>query len=182
MSRIGLILAGGVFVLFMASCDVGDPPAAEQMLSLGLPVESAFRVDADTVVTVRMAGEKAELLIYRPHSFGGDEVNVWPAAMTSASGTEIGNGYSQRYDDRRNEGGPGYCYLFGAGTGPIGDIEVSDPEARWQIVNDEIDAWVIVMPEEEEQGGLDWQLIGPDGDLLDSGRGFPGLSYRCAES
>lgn len=151
------------------------------MRSLDLPAESALQVNEETTVTVRMAKGSPELLIYTPFSFGGDDAEAWPAEAVAGSGGRVGNGFSLGiYDDENSARGPGFCYVFGAGQGPISEIAIDDPAARWQIVNDEIDGWVIVMSEDAELGELDWQLIGPGGDVVHSGRGFPGQAYRCA--
>ena len=183
MLRVVGSLAACVVALALASCDHGTPPAAEQMSSMGLPAESALQVNEETVVTVRMAGEAPELLIFTPNRFGGDEMYAWPAASGAPGGLQVGNGFSLGiYNEDRDEYDPGFCYVFGAGQGPIEDVTVDDPAARSQVVNPEIGGWVIVMSEDEGVGELNWQLIGSAGDVIHDGRGFPGRSYMCANA
>jgi hypothetical protein len=146
------------------------------MSDLGLPVASALRVDEDTLVTVRMVSGVPELLIYTPFSFGGDEVHQWPAESGTINDRgAFGRGISLGpFNATRREYEFFYCYLFGAGQGPIRDIRLSDPAARWKLTNPEIDGWVIVIPNDEDFMELEWVLIGGDGGVIHSGIGFPG--------
>lgn len=139
-----------------------------------------MRVNEETLVTVRMQGGVAELLIFTPNRFGGDEFTAWPAEPSTSAGGQIGNGYSLKpEDDTRTDREPGICYVFGAAQGAVDDIVVDDPAARGQVVNPEIGGWVIVMPESEATTELDWQLVASAGDEIYSGRGFPGSSFLC---
>ena len=77
--RYARVLAACALGWGIAACDPGAPSAAEQMASLGLSIDSAMQVDEDTVVTVHLASDAPELLIYTPYKFGGDAVSPWPA-------------------------------------------------------------------------------------------------------
>jgi hypothetical protein len=178
-SRSVAYAGASLLALVLVACDPGYPPAAEQMANLGLPVDSAMQVDEETVVIVRLASGTPELLIYTPNPFGGDEVKAWPADDGTIGDGAIGTGTSlPPFDEQRREYPFFYCYLFGAGQGPIGDILLSNPAARWQITNPEIDGWVVVMSNDEDVKAFEWDLIGADGRIIHAGRGFPG-NYTC---
>lgn len=181
MLRSQPVVYAGAWLLALAlvACDPGTPPAAEQMASLGVPVDSAMQVNEETVVIVRLASGLPELLIYTPNRFGGDEVSAWPADDGTIGDGAYGSGTSlPPFDEERDEYPFFYCYLFGAGQGPIEDIVLSNPAARWQITNPEIDGWVVVMSDEEDVKALEWQLVGADGGVIHAGRGFSG-NYTC---
>ena len=180
IARVVAALLITVTMLALAACDPGMPTADEQMRSMGLPVESAMQVNEETVATVRMNAGSAELLIFTPDRFGGDELHTWPAEPSTSAGGQIGNGYSLvPEDDTRTDREPGICYVFGAAQGAVDDIVADDPTARGQVVNPEIGGWVIVMPESGATTELEWQLIASAGDVIYSGRGFPGSSFLC---
>jgi hypothetical protein len=150
------------------------------MRSLGLPVDSAMRVDDDTTVTVHMTSSGPELLIYTPYRFGGDQATAWLAddAHIGESGS-IGSGTSLGpFNDARREYEFFYCYVFGAGQGPVRDIVLSDSEARWQLTKPEINGWVIVLTDEADVSALEWEIVGIEDTTLHAGRGFPG-NYTC---
>jgi hypothetical protein len=167
-------------VIGLAACDLGRAPSIEdQMHSLGLPLDILMTVDEATQVTVRSKDGVPELLIFVTQTLGSSRPGINPAKRPTVNGGMVGDAISP---GPHIEGklGPAHLYLFGAGQGPITRVEVDEPVARAELVNPDVDGWVIVMPETVGVGTLGWSLIGPDGQpVFESvGIGLPDFGMK----
>ena len=154
------------------SCiDSGFPPLEEQLDRLKVPREQVLTVNDETRATVHLKDGQPELVIFTPYAFGGWEPHPFDADKATVGGGRIGSGSS--VGPRTGSGiGPGFRYIFGASQGPLSEVRVSTEGARSQIVNPDIGGWVIVFPDRYKLADIDWDLIGPDGGVLYSGRGL----------
>lgn len=90
VTYISRLTATLVFVLCVAACDEGDPTLEEHLSELGIARDSLVTVDEETLVTVFVHDAITELLVFRPHSFGGWELtrDVADCPAPLASGTQ----------------------------------------------------------------------------------------------
>lgn len=170
--HLGLTLALGLLLgLSPVACtDQGPPSTEEQMGTLGLPLDSLMDVDDDTQVTVNIQDGKPVLLVFTPHRFGGSDRKEWVGERPSVNGGLMGDARSSTELD--DQGVVRYEYLFGAGQGQLDMVMVDNPEARAQVVNPETGAWVIVVPDIVGVEGLEWDLVGPENEVIFSGIGW----------
>jgi hypothetical protein len=177
---VALRTAVALLLIFAASaCDQGLPSTEQQMRSLGLPMDSLVTIDENTQVTERVNEGVPELLMFTPAAFGGSVLTVNPATRPTVNGGMVGKGEygALQHEDRVL---PAVQYLFGAGQGPIGQVQVDEPTARAELVNREINGWLIVVDGTVVLDGLTWRLLDPDGAVLfDSvGLGLPGVGLK----
>jgi hypothetical protein len=177
MSRIltRRLLAALVLTVFLAACiDRGPPSTEDQMRSLGLPLDNLVTIDERTEVSIRSNDGTPELLVFVADVFGGSRLGVNPASRPTVNGGMVGDATSpgQSIDNQR---GPAHQYLFGAGQGPIARVETDEPEARVELVNPDIDGWLIVVPETVGADYVPWRLVGTDGAVVyaSAGIGMP---------
>ena len=173
MSRIltRRFLAALVLTVFLAACiDRGPPSTEDQMRSMGLPLDILVTIDERTEVTIRVNDGRPELLFFTADVFGGSRLGIVPAERPTINGGMVGDAGAQ--------------YLFGAGQGPITRVETDEPEARVELVNPDIDGWLIVVPETVGTGALAWRLIGPEGAAVYAsvGTGMPDWGMAVDEA
>ena len=171
-----------VLALVPTACiDRGPPSAEDQMRDLGLPFDNLLELDEEVHVTVRLNEGVPELLIFQADSFGGDRLGINPATEQTVNGGMVGDANSRgpRLDGIDGKHGLLRRYLFGAGQGPISSVEVDEPEAQVELVNPEVDGWVIIVPETVGVATLPWRLIGDDGTVIfeSVGTGMPGSAF-----
>lgn len=154
----------------VACVDQGPPSTEEQMGTLGLPLDSLMDVDDTTQVAINIQDGKPVLLIFTPHRFGGSDRKEWIGERPSVNGGLMGDARSSTELD--DQGVVRYEYLFGAGQGPIESVVVTNPAARAEVVNPETGAWVIVVPATVGVEGLEWDLVGPENEVVYSGIGW----------
>jgi hypothetical protein len=147
------LTAALVVTIVVAACiDRGPPSTEEQMRSMGLPLDILVTIDERSEVTIRSNDGTPELLFFTADVFGGSRLGVVPAERPTTNGGMVGDAGTE--------------YLFGAGQGPIARVETDESEARVELVNPDIDGWLIVVPETVGTAALPWRLIGPDGVAL----------------
>jgi hypothetical protein len=173
--RLAIVLA---MVLCVPGCDAGDPSLEEHLSELGLEEESLVTVNEHTLVTVYVRDGTTELLVFRPHSFGGWELTRDVASCPAPGGGVQDAGFSDgaEIDGQQH---PAYNYYFG--TMPsLNGIRTDGTEARWEIVDPSVGSWVIFVPEQRAER-LTWVLLGRGDEELDAGRGTAVAFEFCPE-
>lgn len=165
-------------VLCLAACDRGDPSLEEHLSELGLGKESLVTVNEQTLVTVYVHDGITELLVLRPHSFGGWELNRDVASCPAPGGGVQDAGFSDgaEIDGKQH---PAYSYYFGVKPS-LDTIRTDGTEARWEIVDPSVGSWVIFVPEQRAER-LAWALLGSDGEQLDASKGTAVAFEFCPE-
>jgi len=170
--KVAPVLIVLISTMVASGCDPGLPSAEDQMRRMGVPLNAVMEVNEETKVTLWLHDGKPEFVIFNPYPFGGWEPHPWLADLPTVGGGEMGGQAYSLGPAHEATGGlpagfdPGFCYLFGAGQGPIKEVHVSSPDARWQIVNPSIGGWVIVVSETVGLNDLELQLIGPDDEVV----------------
>jgi hypothetical protein len=165
-------------VLTLAACDEGDATLEEHLSELGIAMDSLVTVNEHTLVTVYVHDRTTELLIFRPHSFGGWELTRDAASCPVPGGGVQDAGFSPGAEiDGIQE--PAYNYYFGARP-LLTTIETEGTDAGWDIVDPAIGSWVIYVPEGAAER-LSWTLVGPGGEQLDAGKGTAVAFEFCPE-
>jgi len=169
------LTAALVVTIVVAGCiDRGPPSTEDQMRSMGLAPDILVTIDERTEVTIRSNDGTPELLVFVADVFGGSRLGVNPASRPTVGAGMVGDATSP---GPRPDGlpGPAYQYLFGADQGPIAKVETDEPEARIELVNPDIDGWLIVVPETVGADYVPWRLVGTDGAVVyaSAGIGMP---------
>ena len=173
----GVLGCGVVVALAMAAAgciDRGPPSTEDQMRSMGLPLDSLVTVDDETQVTVRTEDGTPELLIFVADVFGGSDLGINPAKQQTINGGMVGDAISPgpHIDGKV---GPAHQYLFGAGQSPLSRVETDEPGAMVELVNRDVNGWLIEVPGALGLGALPWRLVGADETVLyeSVGTGMP---------
>jgi hypothetical protein len=132
---------------------------------------------------VRIKDDVPELLIFVADRFGGDDLGINHAGDRTVNGGMVGTANSPG-PPIDGKPGPYYQYVFGAGQGSITAVEVEEPEARVELVNPEVDGWVVVVPNTIGAATMQWKLIGSDGTVVfeSVGTGMPSFGMQIDES
>ena len=182
--RLHLLAAAVIAVgLVVTGCrEHSEPSTEQQMRDLGLPLDILATIDPRTQVTVRSTDGVRELLIFSYYHFGGTELGIIPATRPTVNGGMVGDASSLGMPAGRGIE-PAHQVLFGAGQGPLTRVETDEPEAWTELVNPDVDGWLITVPETVGADYISWRLIGNDGALLyeSAGIGMPDFGLAVDE-